>query len=146
MQLLYSGSYSIYGELRRKSVAYGRQYFCFAFKIDGSRDTEGYGLIECVNTIAFILKLDEVKEIIQELQHLYDNLSGQCTIQESEDVDFMELYFDGRFLKLKGKISGFHDMYLFGENPDWNDFDRGIDVDQTILLPLINLFKSAINN
>lgn len=145
MQLLYSGSYSIYGEFRRKGVAYGSQFFCFAFKIDGSRDTEGYGLIECVNTIAFILGLDEVKEIIQELQHLYDNLSGQCTIQESEDVHFMELYFDGRFLKLKGKISGFHDMYLFGENPDWNDFDRGIDVDQTILLPLINLFKSAIN-
>lgn len=144
MQQLYCGLYNIYGELRRKIGNDGSPGFCFAFRIDYKYDNKIYGLMERVNTIAFILELEDVKQIIRDLKYMYDNLRGQCIIQGREDESFMELYFVGRFLKLKGKISGWCDTYLFGEDSGWSEYEGGIDVDQTILLPLINIFKSAI--
>lgn len=144
MQQLYCGSYDIYGEFRRKLGDDSNPGFCFAFRIEYKHDSETYGLIEDINTMAFILELDEVKQIIRELQYMYDNLRGQCIIEEREDVSFLKLYFVGRFLKLKGKFSGEADAHLFGENLYWDKYDGGIDVDQTIFLPFINLFRSAI--
>lgn len=106
-------------------------YSAVVFKVQiWEKSTSG---LDVGYSAAGYFSLLDTSKYCKQLQRMYETLSGECVIEDCDwdDGNKLKFYFDGRQLKIDGKITDTTQTLTFS-----------CYVDQTILLPLITLLKA----
>ena len=118
-ELYNNGLFKLYGQFERP-IGYSR----LTLKVD-KKDFVGTGM--------FYLGEEDIVVLLNELEAMNNRLSGECIIRDHESANFCHLFFEGRQLSIRGHLTLYSAECLTFED----------QVDQTVLLPLIQLLRKV---
>lgn len=97
-----------------------------------SATVKSYGFSGAHN---FCMLRDDIQEQIDNLTAMSNSLSGTCKITDCESYSYIRLQFEGKELKITGKLGMFNDD---------NSLKFGFFADQTVLKLLANVLTGFI--